>query len=354
MLYNNSPQMFSPNNNNSKYVKYFKNKNSYSNKEILINNKINNLNNKKVSNLNSYKIGSPPQTLKHSVEYKYNILNNSPISSKTTNINNQYERNLKLLRHNHDSFTNKNKLSTIISNKDKLNNSLYTTNSRMNKSTKNFYHSGKFDIMNNNKMSDKYNINKKNILNDSFENNFNSSNYKNITIKNVFNNPSINKNNHYIKMTNNNIRNINTKSNDNFINTNINNINSINNINKINRNNTNYTNLNSKYINNMLSVKDYVINQQKNKIIDLNKKLYENEEQMNSVFNDNNNINKNNNINDNIASINFKLNKLNDNLKKVENIPLLEYKNQELIDENLRLNKKITNLLNDKNNIQKN
>ena len=278
----NSPEYLNSYNINSKYIKYNRNKSAIRNNESSLNTI------KNLSYLNSYKNASSPKTLKHSVEKRHNIINYSPISSKTENIANQNMPSLKLFHEKHSNFhKNKNKYVTINSLKDKLNSSLYTSYSRMNRSSKNFYPSSNINYLNNqNNIKSKirdYSLNtnlrsNNNKFNDSFENNnYNNSNYKNITIKNVFNSPSISKSNHFIKMTNNNIKDFNTKSNENFNKYNMNT-----NINKLGESN-NITNLKN-YPNYSMSVKDTLINQLKYQVNDLKNKLYEKEKQLYSYF----------------------------------------------------------------------
>lgn len=325
-------QRFSnPNNINAKLMKYNRNK-SVTRKQ-----------DGSLYNLNSYKLESTPKAIKQNIKKKYNIINNSPISTKTTNPTNQNFRNLKIFNEN-SSFYNRDKLATLNSHQDNLNNSLYTSHSRMNKSSKNFYPSSKIGYINLNnrkRINDVKSMNSNikylnnNLLNNSLDDDLDSLNYKNI------------RNNNYIKMTNNNIRHLNQKSNEN-INKYINN-------NKINNSNNNYSNLtqNTTYIKNVLSVKDNLINQLKKRNIYLNKLLQEKEKQIISFYDDNNNIYSDSNLNDNIASINLKLTKLHnefDTFKKEENIPFLKNKNQELLEENIKLNKKIQYLINNGNN----
>ena len=250
-----------------------------------------------------------PKSLNTSKEARYRFYNNSPLSSKTENISKYNGKKLNLFPN--DNINNRMKQLNEYVSIDKMNNSLYTSNSRMNKSLKNFYPSSKFNYLNRN-----------NELNDSFGRtlNNNNQNYKNITIKNVFNSPSINKNNHYIQMINRNEY-LNSKTTDNF--------NKLKNRNRNNlKNNNNSQQIKQTYeqIWNDLIKKNNIIGQLKNNINYLNQKLIEKEEQLNSLKKDDNEYD---NDTDNNNEIFFPNNNF-DNLDLNKISPLIKMKNQEL------------------------
>ena len=133
--YPKSKAFFHSNSIKSKMLRYNRNNSSLLNLE-------------KGTNIFKNSYISSPESLKQSIDKRYNI-NNSPISTKTVNLNNNNNNlKLKIFHENHINLHKKN-ISSLNPLKDKVNNSIYTTNSRMNKSTKNFYPSTKIDYINN-------------------------------------------------------------------------------------------------------------------------------------------------------------------------------------------------------------
>ena len=138
-------------------------------------NRIQSANRNERKNLNNNKrigIDSSPSLLKRSL-----INNNSPISSKTENMNDF--RNPRLF-HDYSTFIKRSKYRMpSITHKDKLNNSIYTSNSRINKSSNNLFPRSRIESFNNNGINNiyaidskirYYNSNNNNYLNNIFEN----------------------------------------------------------------------------------------------------------------------------------------------------------------------------------------
>ena len=186
------------NNISSKLMKYNEGKRIKRSSEF--NNKIEH--NKNISNLYTYEINLSPKISKYSMKKRHTLHSNSPLSSKTTKTNILMRRNINLFPENNNNTLYTHNLDTLNSYKDKLNNSLYGSQSRirMNKSSKNFYPVSKIDIMNCNRNGTKINdinslnskyknhLKRNNLLIDSFER-FDNTYNKNRQLKNnYFNN----------------------------------------------------------------------------------------------------------------------------------------------------------------------
>ena len=137
------------NNISSKLMKYNEGKRIKRTSEF--NNKIEH--HKNLSNLYTYEINLSPKISKYSMKKRHTLLSNSPLSSKTTKTNILMRRNMKLFPENNNNTLYTHNLDTLNSYKDKLNNSLYGSQSRirMNKSSKNFYPVSKIDTINYNR-----------------------------------------------------------------------------------------------------------------------------------------------------------------------------------------------------------
>ena len=218
------------------------------NKRILNrkNNNINRINNNNVFNLNSYQINSSPKIFKYT--FKNNIENSPYNSTKAKIINQKRARNSKYISDN-SSFMSHKKIKDINSRKDFLNNSLSKGNLSMNKSSKYFYPNFK-ERYASKKNSRIYN---ESDFNDSINNTYYNKN-RNYSHKNS----SINKrNNNFSRAVNKSYtlkRNYSNHS--------------------INLHRTDDKNSND-YFNQVIILKDNIINQQKKKINDLSKKLLE-------------------------------------------------------------------------------
>jgi hypothetical protein len=305
------------NNINSKLMKY--NEGKRIKRNIELNNKIEH--NKNLSNLYTYEINLSPKISKYSMEKKHTLLNNSPLSSKTTKTNILMRRNIKLLPENNNNTLNTHNLDTLNSYKDKLNSSLHASQSRirMNKSSKNFYPVSKIDIINRNRngpkineinsLNSKYNNHSKrnNLLIDSFEG-FDKTYNKNRQLKTK----------HFI----------NTKSTE-----------------AKNRHIVNNSNINR------LNMNNYIIN---NNIDDNYLNHYNSRQFKNMIYKDNlagllnGLIERNNDLEKKLSEAL----EVNSNIMEEENINFLNQKIQELNDQNLKLNKKIKLVLNNSNYLQ--
>jgi hypothetical protein len=135
---------------NTKLLKYNRNKSAK---------RINNMShhNQNFTNINSLKNDLSPKASNYTLKKRQNDLNNSPMSIKTTKTNFQMNTNIKLFPERHNTYYDNN----LDSYKDNLNTSIYTNydaRKRMNKSSKNFNPLGNYN-------RNKY-LNKNHLVND--------------------------------------------------------------------------------------------------------------------------------------------------------------------------------------------
>ena len=205
------------------------------------------------TNINLLKNDLSPKASNYSLKKRQNDLNNSPMSTKTTKTNIQMNRNIKLFPESNNTYYDNN----LDSYKDNLNTSIYTNynvRKRMNKSSKNFY-----PLSNYNKNN--Y-LNKKNLVTDAPEE-YDKNYYLSRRTKGK----------HYTITKSTETRNRYTI-----------------NKNKLTTydNNCYTSHHNSQNIQNIIAVKDNLINALKKKNNELTKKLYEKEKQLNSLCGKNN------------------------------------------------------------------
>ena len=325
----------------SNFIPY-SNISKYNDNRRISNNKDYNLNNinNNVFNVNSYQINSSPKIFKYSIK---NNIDNSPFNTKKSSLNNQKnDRNNKFIKDS--SFTSK-KLTTLNSAQDNLNNSL-SKHSRMNRSSKYYFPN----------IKEKYAINKNNkIYNESdYNDSINNAYYKS---RHHSKSPSINRRKGHARMAH---SSYNVKRN--YSNKFLKPFNTI--CNKMN-NDFSRSISNSKYFNNIIYLKDNKINQLNKKINELTNKLNEKNNQQqkyfnnNELFNDNSDDNKFSNfgkLNNQTRMLNL-LNQQNQRLKE-ENVRLgmkinsVSRQNQKILNEKKILRTRLTQIQNEKNEIE--
>jgi len=289
---------------NTKLLKYNRNKSA----KRLTNISHHHLN---IASINSLKNDLSPKASNYTLKKRQNDLNNSPMSIKTTKTNFQTKTNINFFPDRYSTYYDNNNLDTY---NDNLNTSIHTAyeaRKRMNKSSKNFNPLSKVGFSNNNRNS--Y-LNRNNLVTDVPEE-YDRTYYLNRTTKGK----------HYTT----------TKSTETRNRYHIDK-----NRSSVYDNNCYTSHHNSNNIQNIIAVKDNLINALKKKNNELSKKLYEKERQLNSLCGKNNISINTDNLTDNSTSI------------ESENAYLLKNKIQELNEQNLKLNKKLKSMMNNNNHLQ--